>query len=184
MSDIENIFIKKFSRKNSETSISHAIIAAMTEATKVCGSCEKTLELSRFRIGRNTCTACKTAQHEIRISKTFESYLRNLCSHAKSSVKMGRRHDAVTWELEPEDLIALWVKQGGRCAISNIYLTHHKDGSGHKDYNGSIDRIASDKGYTIQNTQLVCYRINIMKHALSEDMFYWWIKTIHDFSCD
>ena len=47
-----------------------------------------------------------------------------------------------------------------------------------------IDRINGEEGYTFHNIQLVCYRINIMKHTLSEDMFYWWVKTINDFSCD
>jgi len=24
----------------------------------------------------------------------------------------------------------------------------------------------------------------MMRSVLPEDMFYWWVKTIHDFSCD
>lgn len=88
------------------------------------------------------------------------------------------------WAITSDDLILLWEKQKGRCAISGVFLTHHKDGSGYKDYNASIDRISGEKGYTPQNVQLVCYRINIMKHTLPEDMFYWWVKTINDFSCD
>ena len=83
-----------------------------------------------------------------------------------------------------EDVVGLWDKQEGRCAISGVFLTHHKDGSGTKEYNASIDRISGEKGYIYQNVQLVAYRINIMKHTLPEDMFYWWVKTIHDFSCD
>ena len=57
----------------------------------------------------------------------------------------------VTYEITPEDVIALWEKQDGRCAISGVYLTHHVDGSGKKEYNASIDRISGDKGYTIHN---------------------------------
>ena len=160
------------------------ICSTMTDSTKECLSCKKTMEASHFREGRNVCMACKANQTTSRISASYESYLRNLYSKSKSSVKQGKRDNHVTFEIEPEDLIALWDKQDGKCAISGVYLTLHLDGSGRKDYNASIDRVSGEKGYMVYNVQLVCYRINIMKHALSEDMFYWWVKTINDFSCD
>jgi len=156
----------------------------MTLSTKMCPSCKQTLDESEFSKGRVICGQCKTEKAISGISASYETYLRNLYSKSKSNVKRGMRGPEVTFEIEPEDVIALWEKQNGKCAISGVYLTHHLDGSGKKEYNASIDRISGDKGYTIHNVQLVCYRINIMKHTLSEDMFYWWIKTINDFSCD
>jgi hypothetical protein len=160
------------------------ICATMTLSTKMCPSCKQTLDESEFSKGRVICGQCKTEKAISGISASYETYLRNLYSKSKSNVKRGMRGPEVTFEIEPEDVIALWEKQNGKCAISGVYLTHHLDGSGKKEYNASIDRISGDKGYTIHNIQLVCYRINIMKHTLSEDMFYWWIKTINDFSCD
>jgi uncharacterized Zn finger protein (UPF0148 family) len=160
------------------------ICATMTLSTKMCPSCKQTLDESEFSKGRVICGQCKTEKAISGISASYETYLRNLYSKSKSNVKRGMRGPEVTFEIEPEDVIALWEKQNGKCAISGVYLTHHLDGSGKKEYNASIDRISGDKGYTIHNVQLVCYRINIMKHTLSEDMFYWWIKTINDFSCD
>jgi len=160
------------------------ICATMTLSTKMCPSCKQTLDESEFSKGRVICGQCKTEKAISGISASYETYLRNLYSKSKSNVKRGMRGPEVTFEIKPEDVIALWEKQNGKCAISGVYLTHHLDGSGKKEYNASIDRISGDKGYTIHNIQLVCYRINIMKHTLSEDMFYWWIKTINDFSCD
>ena len=160
------------------------ICSTMTLSTKVCPSCKQTLDESEFCKGRTICAACKIQKAASGISASYESFLRNLCSKSKSNVTRGLRDAHVTFEISPEDVIALWEKQDGRCAISGVYLTHHVDGSGKKEYNASIDRICGDKGYTINNIQLVCYRINIMKHTLSEDMFYWWVKTINDFSCD
>lgn len=151
---------------------------------KKCVSCEKTLDVSKFSAGRNECMACRTQNRESKISSSYGNYLRHIYAQSKSCVKSGKRNRELEWAIEPEDLTNLWVKQGGRCAISGVYLTHHKDGSGHKDYNASIDRISSEKGYTYHNVQLVCYRINLMKNTLPEDMFYWWVKTINDFSCD
>jgi len=148
-------------------------------------SCKRQLDVSEFREGRNNCMACRNAQLEERISGSYEAYLRNLYTHSKSNIKCGRRaKSGLDWEITPEDLINLWEKQQGRCAISGVYLTHHKDGTGYKEFNASIDRKCGDKGYTLHNVQLVAYRINIMKHTLSEDMFYWWVKTINNFSCD
>jgi hypothetical protein len=63
-------------------------------------------------------------------------------------------------------------------------MTHHIDGTGHKEFNASIDRVSPEAGYTPENVQLVAYRINIMRHTLSIDMFWWWVKNIHDMSID
>jgi len=156
----------------------------MTAIKKQCAVCGRTKDESEFYKGRTECIACKTHRHETRISRSYESYLRNVCTQSMSAVKAGKRNREMAWEITPEDLVKLWEKQDGKCAISGVFLTHHKDGTGKKEYNASIDRICGDKGYTFHNVQLVCYRINIMKHTLSEDMFYWWVKTINDFSCD
>ena len=160
------------------------ICSPMTATTKVCVSCEKALEESDFPSGRKSCAACKIQKASSRISKSYESYLCNLHSQSKSGNAHGSRNRKLDWQITAQDLVKMWEKQNGKCALSGVYLTHHKDGSGAKEYNASIDRISGEKGYTVQNTQLVCYRINLMKHTLSEDLFYWWIKTINDFSCD
>ena len=160
------------------------LICSTMTSTKVCRSCNKEQDVSVFRKGRTMCLACKQKLDRTRISASYESYLRNLYSHSMSSVKAGKRNKEIVWDITPEDVIRLWEKQDGRCALSGVYLTHHKDGSGYKDHNASIDRISGEEGYTYQNTQLVCFRINLMKHTLSEDLFNWWIKTINDFSCD
>lgn len=149
-----------------------------------CTTCDCPIPHDPSKPGRKVCQSCKIKQAQIRISSSYENYLRNLYSQSKSNARPGKRASDYKWELVPEDLVDLWKKQKGRCAISGVFLTHHKDGSGAKDYNASIDRISGQKGYTVANTQLVCYRINIMKHTLSEDMFYWWVKTINDSSCD
>lgn len=156
----------------------------MTVTQKKCRQCGVAQDLSNFAAGRNMCVTCKAAQVQGRISKSYESYLHNLYSQSKSSNRHGLAHRGLAWEIDYQHLLDLWNKQAGRCAVSGVILTHHKDGSGRKEYNASIDRISPDKSYTPDNVQLVCYRVNIMKHTLTEDMFYWWIKTIHDFSCD
>lgn len=155
------------------------------DSTRKCDSCGRERKEGDFsEDNKRTCNACKQRRHQQRVSDNPEAYLRTLHTKAKSAVKRGIRADHVEWHLTPEDLIELWEKQQGRCAISGLILTHHKDGTGHKEYNASIDRISNEGSYTPDNIRLVCYRVNILRHALSEDMFYWWVKTIHDFSCN
>ena len=110
---------------------------------------------------------------------SYETYLRNLHSKLKHS-----RQKTHEWNLTPEELVEIWVEQGGRCALSGVALTHHLDGSGTNEFNASIDRINNEEGYSKINVRLVAYRINIMRHTLSTDMFWWWVKTVHDHSCD
>jgi len=151
------------------------------KGTKECTSCHKVLPLAAFVKPSNICAVCKQQNKEARISNTYHSYLNNLFNQSRSTNKKTRQ---LEWQITLDDLLEMWEKQGGRCAISGAFLTHHKDGSGTKEWNVSIDRIVNTRGYTPQNTQLVCHRVNLMKHTLSEDMFYWWVKTINDFTCD
>ena len=150
----------------------------------LCPSCSKHLDASSFDRNRKLCSACKQSNRAVVVSSSYQNFLRNLHSQSKSANKKGRSGRLLEWSITPEDLIALWEKQEGRCALSGMYLTHHRDGSGKKEYNASIDRISPEKEYSPENVQLVCYRVNLLKHNLPEDMFYWWVKTIHDFSCD
>jgi len=151
---------------------------------KTCRICGITDDITHFDKGRVVCTACRTQQKEIITSASYEAYLQHLFINAKSKVAHKKRTRDHEFTITHEFLVQLWENQNGKCAISGVFLTHHRDGSGAKDFNASIDRISNAKDYTPDNVQLVAYRINIMKHALSEDLFYWWIKTIHDFSCD
>lgn len=155
-----------------------------TSSKKRCVSCGQTREMSEFEKDRTTCVGCRQKAYQKRTSSTYQSFLRNLYTKSRSAVVTKNRTKDHVWEITADDLIDLWEKQGGRCALSGVYLTHHIDGSGHKEYNASLDRISQDIGYTTTNIQLVCYRVNILKHTLPEDMLFWWIKTIHDFSCD
>lgn len=43
----------------------------------------------------------------------------------------------------------------------------------------SMDRIDSNKGYTIDNIQLVCWAVNQMKSDRTEEEFKFWVKTLY-----
>lgn len=155
--------------------------------TKPCTSCHQTLPIDQFELDlRNqtrtkVCSPCRRSSGRRARSLTYGSYLSNLVSKSKHD---SRRRGIADFTITAKQLIDLWDRQEGRCAISGVILTHHSDGSGHKDFNASIDRIDSQQGYNLNNVQLVAYRVNLLKQTLSTDMLYWWVKTIYQHSCD
>jgi hypothetical protein len=72
------------------------------------------------------------------------------------------------WELSPEIIWEMYVRQDKRCALSGVKIGWAEVGALHT---ASLDRIDSSLGYTIDNTQLVHKDINMMKHAFDQDYF-------------
>jgi hypothetical protein len=76
-----------------------------------------------------------------------------------------------------EDLLNLYYKQNGKCAISGIEMTYII-GGGYKYNNISIDRIDSNRGYDLDNIQLVCSQVNMMKGTLTYNELLFFCKNI------
>nr|QBK93324.1 MAG: hypothetical protein LCPAC404_00280 [Pithovirus LCPAC404] len=66
-----------------------------------------------------------------------------------------------------DDVMRLYHKQNGRCALSGRQMTHILNSVD----NISVDRIDSMKSYTLDNIQLTCVYVNKMKWDLKQDMF-------------
>lgn len=158
------------------------------DALYYCRVCKQRMPLDRFYIdrlptGTRPRSKCKTCtQQKLRgaSSLTYQNFL----SKVYSSSKHARTKAGFTWEITVQDIVDLWERQNGRCAATNLVMTHHRDGTGHKDFNASIDRINPAIGYTADNIRLVCFAVNIMKHRMDESEFYFWIKSIYENSCD
>lgn len=151
---------------------------------KSCTRCRQSLPIDSFEevkpgVHRSMCRQCRCSTNRENKSAGFLPYLKLVISSLRSS-----RRNTHEFLIDAEYLAELWEKQNGRCAVSGVVLTHHNDGSGRKEFNASIDRIDSTQGYIPGNVQLVAYRVNVLKHSLSTDMLYWWVKTIYQHSCD
>tara|TARA_R100001510_G_C7621436_1_gene182273 strand:+ start:529 stop:1008 length:480 start_codon:yes stop_codon:yes gene_type:complete len=150
--------------------------------SKTCDRCKKELDISRFvqeklksgkgTYPRNICKTCTTHMREIRSSGDPKLFLRHVFNSLKN-----KRKDTCEWDLKVEDLCELWDEQDGRCALSNNIMTWKK-GGGYHDFNASVDRIKPNGPYIKVNLQLVCYRVNLMKHTLDDHELYWWCKNI------
>ena len=154
-------------------------------SSRLCTSCNKVRKLSQFEklkdgSYRGVCITCQLAQRARKTSATPEAYLQMLNIQLKSH----RSKQNIQYELTTEDVVDMWEAQGGRCALSGVLMTHHRDGAlgdgKQKELNASIDRVNPQGPYVRENVQLVVNRVNTMKHTLGEDMFMWWIKNIYE----
>lgn len=147
-------------------------------ATRKCKVCEQELPESRFSVNQgyrsNTCKSCRTDQNNAIRNKSHKDYLRQALTGLRSS----RAKQGFEFTLTLDDLLDIYVAQEGICALSGVLMTRHRDGSGERPTNCSIDRINPTRGYTRRNIQLVCWQVNKMKHGLMEPEFWWWIQNI------
>lgn len=153
--------------------------------TRTCKSCKQQLPLDDYPVRdgyrATVCVTCYRRQRNSHYSSTPESYLRVIINSAKHQATAGKRRK--DWSFTVEQGMELWDKQKGKCALSGVLMTYARDGQGSKDFNLSLDRIDPTVGYIPGNVQLVAYRVNLMKHTLTEDIFFWWIRNLHNFSC-
>lgn len=125
---------------------------------------------------RLPCRDCKHYNQQVSIS-TFEGYLKNLFRELKYNCK--KRPKDISFNVTIDDIKEIYQQQEGRCALSDIEMTHSKM-SDRKEgddcyiihrWNISVDRIDSMKGYEKDNIQLLCCIINRMKHDLPQADF-------------
>ncbi len=119
---------------------------------------------------------CKICQHQRMQSYTssFDGYINKLLLSVKhNTIKRAKDLDI---QITIQDIIDLYNKQNGKCALTGIKMTHigyttQNDQHTINKYNISIDRINSNKGYIVDNIQLVCAAINRLKSDMDNTEF-------------
>lgn len=91
---------------------------------------------------------------------------------AKNRPKQSRQKIAVT----PDMLLDLYIFQEGKCALTGRFMdyeTTDEEFAGKKCNPRvlTIDRIDSNRGYFIDNIQLVCWDVNLFKGKVNQDYF-------------
>lgn len=153
----------------------------ISKPDKYCRGCKRLLPIEAYYKYAPTtptrsvrysgkCQSCikkhRRAKHaeEAGIPKTLspQYYLNHLRLKAK-----GRKGSI---NVTTADLIGLWDAQKGKCALTGWQMTMTRR-VGIVRTNASIDRIDSQKGYTLDNIQLVCVAANKAKFDLSQEEF-------------
>lgn len=145
--------------------------------SKKCTDCKQKLPAEAFPAQSKKCSTCRYTARRKAASATPQNFLTRSFGQLKHA-RMKKEKSKKGWEITLEDVLELWELQKGRCALTGLFMTFHKDGSGRRDLNVSIDRIDPDVEYLVTNIQLVCNRVNTMKHTMKEDELYWWAKNI------
>jgi hypothetical protein len=85
----------------------------------------------------------------------------------------------VIFELSKENFFELTKQDCFYCGKIPSSIAKGIRTNGYYIYNG-IDRIDSNKGYTIENTVACCGRCNEAKMAETQEDFFEWIKIVHN----
>jgi len=83
-------------------------------------------------------------------------------------IKRSAERRSKIFSITIEDAWNLFLKQDKKCALSQLPI---EMGKGRKMGTASLDRINSNKGYTIDNIQWVHRNVNIIKHSCSQEYF-------------
>jgi hypothetical protein len=112
----------------------------------------------------------KTIEYSRAHYRTLRGRLLTLISAARGRArKKGWGHDLdINWAL------ALWEQQGGRCLITKVPLEINTPLRTKEKYLNpfapSLDRIECDKGYTKDNTRIVCVAANLAMNRFGADV--------------
>ena len=87
------------------------------------------------------------------------------------NIKEGARQRNLTFNITLQYAWDLFEKQNKKCSLSGVPLYFGRANHKQSEATASIDRIDSSKGYIEGNIQWVHKSINIMKNALSNDIF-------------
>lgn len=125
-----------------------------------------------------TCKTCYLEKKNRSFALKPENYIRRSFSQLRHSRKKSSPNMA--WDITCEDVIEIYFKQNGECALTGIRLDHTRTGDRRKrnPFNISIDRIDNDVGYVVSNIQLVCSVVNMMKGGWNESDFLYVCKRV------
>jgi hypothetical protein len=150
----------------------------------VCIKCKEEKEISNFYKKRssktgfhNLCKPCdnkRTKEREKRRSnESVLFFIKRLLSGRTSMMNSNSRKANWGKDLSADMIYEIYLKQNGLCAITKEKMTNIA-GKGKVKTNLSIDRIDSNRQYELDNIQLVCYIVNIMKNNFGiEDLVEW-----------
>lgn len=118
------------------------------------------------------CWTCRKQAHGKHVNHPLYAPLLDLYWSKRVSVmKTQSRTRGILCLLEKDDLLGKYLEQSGRCAITGLKMTCILQTSGRSKMQASCDRIDSDGNYTVDNIQIVCDAVNVMKQDLKQAEF-------------
>lgn len=160
----------------------------VAEKTEICWGCGgagpfKSSSVASDGRGRSIyvkeplCSSCKaTADAEVEASPLLTPAVRRGLTVLWVRSRSAATQRGKMFNLSETDLRGLWVRQGGRCAVSGEAMLW--DAQPKSLVAPSIDRIESSGHYTPDNVWLVCWAVNLMKNEMSVEQLGFWAQRI------
>lgn len=98
-----------------------------------------------------------------------------------SSIRLTAKKRGILFEVSPQEMWAQFLKQNGKCALSGIDLVLKYDNT-LRNNTASLDRIDSNKSYTVDNIQWVHKKINTMKWDMTKNELLYFCEKIVEFN--
>ncbi len=135
--------------------------------SKTCTTCLLAKDINNFKVEKrsrykgeyeNTCRDCKNRTNE-RYRNTYKGYLKGLLKKAKNNAKVrseNRREEAGIFDLTYDVLLEILEIQNGKCYYSNVPMNF----TSKSDFQASIERLDTCKGYIKTNVVVCCLEFN------------------------
>lgn len=136
--------------------------------TKNCSACGKEQfygRLDHFKAAVMGDWKCKSCSGH---TNNFKGRLGPMSFTWFETKRKGGLHRGLDWDLEPQDIIDLYIAQEGKCALTGWDIEWALKGL---TATVSIDRIDSSEGYLKTNVQLLHKDVNMAKQQYSQDYF-------------
>ncbi len=138
-----------------------------------CTNCGKEFDKPSYTFGVTRCQCRKTINGAYNYRGKG-----NISSIYFNRVKERAIYRGIKFEVSQEEILDKYNQQKGKCALSGLDIIIQRNYKKYKEMTASLDRIDSNKDYTIDNIQWVHKDINKMKNHFSEEYFIKMCKLI------
>ncbi len=133
-----------------------------------CNACLKEGTKASFELGKKKCQCIKGTKP----SHNFKGYEDLSIAYFKRCKRGAKeRKKDIEFSLTIEQMWEQFKKQDKKCALTGLPIVLHRNYIKSGVMTASLDRIDSDKGYTVDNIQWVQKDINLMKNHFNQDYF-------------
>lgn len=131
-----------------------------------CNNCKRIYNKASCTFGKTKCQCFKA----VKGAYNYNGY-EDICSIYFNRVK--ERADArdIKFHIDKEMMWNKYIEQKGKCALTGLDIKLQRNYKKRGKMTASLDRIDSDKDYTLDNIQWVHKDVNRMKNAFSEEYF-------------